>query len=147
MPKISRDFDVGGDVIRVWGILNDPVSLGACIPGCEEVTALSPTEWKFNVKVNVGVISKRIDARATVIEREDPHKIAIKLMSVDRDFSGAFRVELKPKDETHTHVFFTAEVDVKGPFQWIVDQVIKNQLDKMVNEFAERVSQKTSAGS
>jgi hypothetical protein len=145
MPKISRDFDVGGDIIRVWSVLNDPVSLGACIPGCEEVTALSSTEWRFNVKVNVGVISKRIDARAHVIERKDPHRIAIKLMNVDRDFSGTFTVELE-LDKSNTHVFFTADVDAKGPFQWIVDQVIKNQLDKMVNEFAERVSQKTKAG-
>ena len=143
MPSISRDFHVDGDITRVWSVLNNPVSLGACIPGCEEVTALSPTEWRFNVKVNVGVISKRIDARAHVIEREDPRRIAIKLMSVDRDFSGTFTVELKLEDKSNTHVFFTAEVDVKGPFQWIVDQVIKNQLDKMVNEFAERVSQRT----
>ena len=51
--------------------------------------------------------------------------LAIKIESVDGDINGEFRLDLSEKAQNSTQVKFVANLDAKGPFQWIVNQVIK----------------------
>lgn len=127
----------------VWNLLNDPSELGKSVPGCEEVTVLSENEWKWKVKFNVGVISRRMEAIARVIERDPPRRLSIKLDSVEGDFRAnlTLGLETAPPD---TRVKFSANVDARGPFQMIINQMIKGQLDKLILEFVANVSKKLS---
>lgn len=140
MPVVSQAFDVQGNIDSVWRLFNDPLSLGKLIPGCEEASIIGPNKAKWKVKVSVGMISKRFETISQVVESEAPRKMKLKLNSVEGDLTGELLVELAPKGDSQTHVSFTAKVDVRGPFQWMVDQIIKTQLTKMVSEFAEEVS-------
>jgi len=142
MPQISRDFEVKGPLPSVWKALNDPNVLGACVPGCEQVSVISDVESRWKVKISVGVIARRIDAKAKVIQRREPNQLAIKIESVDGDINGEFHLDLSEKAQNATQVKFAANLDAKGPFQWIVNQVIKNQLDGFVNQFANCISSK-----
>ncbi len=142
MPQISRDFEVKGSLSSVWKALNDPNVLGACVPGCEQVTVISDVESRWKVKISVGVIARRIDAKAKIIQRTEPNQLAIKIESVDGDINGEFRLDLSEKAQNSTQVKFVANLDAKGPFQWIVNQVIKNQLDGFVSRFANCISSK-----
>jgi carbon monoxide dehydrogenase subunit G len=41
---------------EVWKALNNPQVLRVCIPGCEEITALSPTEMQARVIIKMGPV-------------------------------------------------------------------------------------------
>ncbi len=41
---------------QVWQALNNPEVLRVCIPGCEEITALSPTEMQARVVIKMGPV-------------------------------------------------------------------------------------------
>ncbi|MFD1793142.1 CoxG family protein [Ochrobactrum teleogrylli] len=43
----------------VWDALNDIETLKDCIPGCEDIERLSPTEIRAALKVNLGIIKVR----------------------------------------------------------------------------------------
>ena len=40
----------------VWQALNNPHVLRVCIPGCEEITALSPSEMQARVVIKMGPV-------------------------------------------------------------------------------------------
>jgi len=128
----------------VWNLLNDPTELGKSVPGCEEVTILSENEWKWKVKFNVGVVSRRMEAIARVIEKDHPKRLSIKLDSIENDFKANLTLALESAQPA-TKVKFSANVDARGPFQMIINQMIKGQLDKLIVEFASNVSKKLSA--
>jgi uncharacterized protein len=142
MPTISREFDLAGSFEKVWQLMNDPRTLGACIPGCEEVTITSDTDSNWKLKLTVGIITRKVDAIAKVIERDEAGKLAIKLDSKDGDISGMFHVTLFKKDEVTTRTNFSADIQARGPFQWIVNQVINSQMEKFVDQFSRCISLK-----
>ena len=55
-------MDLQGNVILaapphvVWQALNDPQVLRVCIPGCEEITALSPSDMQARVVIKMGPV-------------------------------------------------------------------------------------------
>ena len=58
-------MELHGDVIieaprqQVWLALNDPEVLAQCIPGCEEIRQLSPTETHVRVALKMGPVRAR----------------------------------------------------------------------------------------
>ena len=55
-------MDLQGNVLlaappdKVWQALNNPEVLRVCIPGCEDITALSPTEMQARVVIKMGPV-------------------------------------------------------------------------------------------
>ena len=128
----------------VWNLLNNPSELGKSVPGCEEVTILSENEWKWKVKFTVGVVSRRMEAIARVVEKDPPKRLVIKLDSIENDFKANLTLGLENAPPS-TRVKFSANVDARGPFQMVINQMIKGQLDKLIVEFASNVSKKLSS--
>jgi uncharacterized protein len=122
--------------------MNDPKKLGECVPGCEEVTVLSESDSRWKMKMSIGVISRRIDAKARVTRRVEPSNLDIVLESSDGDLKGKFLIALKAAGDQSTAVNFVADMDAKGSFQWVVNQVIKSQLDGFVEKFNDCISKK-----
>jgi carbon monoxide dehydrogenase subunit G len=142
MVTATKQFQIRGDLKSVWSLINNPNELGACIPGCEEVVVVNDTESRWKVKMSVGVISRRINARARVTQKVDPEKLDISLETIDGDIKGKFLIALSPKDLDTTTVNFTADIEAKGSFQWVVNQVVKSQLDGFIDKFNQCVSKK-----
>jgi len=141
----TSKFQVNADQISIWNLMNDPVELGKCIPGCEEVIVINETDSRWKMKINVGVISRKIDAKAKVTHRVQPSDLEINLEGVDGDLSGQFIVTLASANPNVTSINFTANINARGPFQWIVNQVIRSQLDSFVDNFSHCISKKIEA--
>ena len=143
---MTTQFSVSGSKTQLWDILNNPQELGKCIPGCEEVQVIGPTESKWKVKMSVGMISRRILATARVIEKKEPDKLAIDLKSQEGDITGLFTILVEDDaSSTSCKINLTAKIDARGSFQWIVNQVIKTPLEKFTKQFADCISNKTKS--
>ena len=128
----------------MWQKLTDPVALGHCIPGCESVTVIDDLTSKWVVKITVGVISRKIDAKARILERNDELKtMVIRFDSKEGDFVGKFKVRVEEimGEKKSSKIILDSEMDARGSFQWIINQVIKSQLDKFSYEFIKCISE------
>jgi carbon monoxide dehydrogenase subunit G len=144
MPLTTTEFLVRLPRGKLWGLLNDLNSLGKCIPGCEEVKVLGPDDSKWKVKLSVGIITRRIDANAHITERAEPEKISLKLQSVEGDITGTWQVQMSEEGQDSTRVKLTADLNARGTFEWVINQVIKTQMNKLVAQFAECISSKSA---
>jgi uncharacterized protein len=144
---VTKEFQLPGDQKSVWAIMNDPKKLGECVPGCEEVTVLTDNDSRWKMKMSIGVISRRIDAKARVTRRVEPSNMDISLESSDGDLKGKFLITLNSVGDRSTAVNFVADIEARGSFQWVVNQVIKSQLDGFIEKFNECISKKLDSKS
>jgi len=61
----------------VWQALNDPEILKACIPGCESIEMLSPTEMKARVALKLGPIKASFSGQVTLSDIDPPNGYTI----------------------------------------------------------------------
>ena len=54
---ITGEYRIAAPRASVWAALNDPEVLARCIPGCKELTQVSPEEMAAKVALKVGPVS------------------------------------------------------------------------------------------
>lgn len=57
--ELTGDIQIAAPRDKVWDALNDPDILVRCIPGCEAIEVVGPTEKKARVMVKVGPVRTR----------------------------------------------------------------------------------------
>lgn len=62
---------------QVWRALNDPEILKSCIPGCESIEMLSPTEMKARVALKLGPIKASFAGQVTLSNIDPPNGYTI----------------------------------------------------------------------
>lgn len=62
---------------KVWRALNDPDVLKSCIPGCESIEMLSPTEMKARVGLRLGPIKTNFEGKVTLSNIDPPNGYTI----------------------------------------------------------------------
>ncbi|MCJ2050327.1 SRPBCC family protein [Methylobacterium sp. J-070] len=54
---ITGEYRIAAPRAAVWAALNDPAVLARCIPGCKELTQVSPEEFAAKVALKIGPVS------------------------------------------------------------------------------------------
>lgn len=62
---------------HVWQALNDPEILKACIPGCESIEMLSPTQMRARVVLKLGPIKASFSGQVTISDMDPPNGYTI----------------------------------------------------------------------
>jgi carbon monoxide dehydrogenase subunit G len=143
MPVTTTEFSIRLGRDKLWELLNDLKSLGKCIPGCEAVEVLGPDDSKWKMKLNVGIVSRRIEAKAHVAERVKPETLTLNIQSTDGDLTGVWKLKLTEENPSLTNVSLTADITARGAFEWAINQIIKSQMSKMVSQFVDCISKST----
>src|SRR5919197_269515 len=92
----------------VWKALNDPEILKQCIPGCEEITKASDTEFSAKVVARVGPVKARFSGKVA--------QIGSRLIDgTARKLSGQFFDNLTKTLSGETPVAGEDEEEASGP--------------------------------
>jgi carbon monoxide dehydrogenase subunit G len=70
---MTGEYSIAAPRQNVWEELNDPEVLKQCIPGCEEMQKISPTEFTAKVNVKVGPISARFGGKVQLLDLDPPN--------------------------------------------------------------------------
>src|SRR4030095_11954216 len=77
MMELTGQERIAAQRARVWQALNDPEILKACIPGCENIELLSPTEMKARITVKLGPIRASFSGQVTLSNLDPPNGYTI----------------------------------------------------------------------
>jgi carbon monoxide dehydrogenase subunit G len=122
---------------RVWSALNDPATLQACIPGCEEVQDDSPTERRVRVMVKVGPVRARFNGRVTVSEAVEPERCVMAFEGSGGAAgmaSGRSQVELHACDQG-SRLTYTVKASVGGKLGQIGGRMIDASARQLADQF------------
>lgn len=135
----------------VWAALNDPDVLKACIPGCEELSQISPTEFEATVLAKIGPVKARFKGRVALTDLNPPQGYRISgegSGGVAGFAKGGAEVTLTEEGEA-TLLTYAAQAQIGGKLAQLgsrlVDGVAKKMADEFFASFAARLAPQPAA--
>ncbi|MEO1794846.1 MAG: carbon monoxide dehydrogenase subunit G, partial [Pseudomonadota bacterium] len=140
--KLDGSRLLNGSREEVWTKLNDPEVLQRCIPGCETLEQVSPTELKATVALKIGPMNARFNGDVTLKDLNPPESYRIEGSGnggpVGRASGGA-DVRLDP-DGLGTRLTYNVDANVSGKIaqlgQRLIDSTAKSLSNKFFDAFA-----------
>jgi len=121
----------------VWNKLNDAEILKACIPGCEELTKTSDTQFQAVVLQKIGPVTARFKGIVNLTDLDPPNGYKISGQGdggVAGFAKGGAKVVLSDKDEG-TLLTYTVEAQIGGKLAQLGQRLINGTAKKLADQF------------
>ena len=121
----------------VWAKLNDAEVLKQCIPGCEELTKTSDTEFNAVATIKIGPVKARFKGRVHLSDMDPPngYKISGEGEGGVAGFAkGGATVKLVPKDGG-TLLTYDVEAQIGGKLAQLGQRLINGAAKKVADDF------------
>lgn len=135
--ELTGDLVIGATRAQVWAALNDPEVLAACIPGCEGVEVVSPTEKTARVAVKVGPVRARFSGRIRMDDVVEAERCAMSFEGSGGAAGmarGQSQVELTDEG-LHTRLRYTVQASVAGKLGQVGGRMIDAAAKQMADQF------------
>jgi uncharacterized protein len=132
----------------VWAKLNDAEVLRACIPGCEELTKTSDTEFQAVATTKIGPVKARFKGKVHLTDLNPPHGYRI---SGEGDggvagfAKGGATVTLSDKDGG-TLLTYNVEAQIGGKLAQLGQRLVNGAAKKVADEFFKNFAANVAAG-
>ncbi|MBX6328808.1 MAG: carbon monoxide dehydrogenase subunit G [Pseudolabrys sp.] len=132
----------------VYGKLNDPDVLKACIPGCEELTKSSDTEFQAVATTKIGPVKARFRGKVHLTDLDPPngYKISGEGDGGVAGFAkGGATVRLTEKDGG-TLLTYHVEAQIGGKLAQLGQRLINGAAKKLADEFFQKFAATVASG-
>ena len=150
--KLSGSYQINLSKEKVWEALNDPEILKQAIPGCEEFTKNSDTEFTAKATNKIGPFNASFtgDVELTDLNPPNSYKITGSGNSPVGFASGEATVILED-NENGTKLIYEVEANVGGKIAQVgsrlIDMTAKKMADIFFGKFSELISTEDSSSS
>ena len=150
--KLSGSYQINLSKEKVWEALNDPEILKKAIPGCEEFTKNSDTEFTATATNKIGPFNASFtgDIELTDLNPPNSYKITGSGNSPVGFASGEATVKLEDY-EKGTNLIYEVEANVGGKIAQVgsrlIDMTAKKMADIFFGKFSELISTEDSSSS
>jgi carbon monoxide dehydrogenase subunit G len=122
---------------ETWSALNDTEVLKACIPGCETIEQLSPTEYQLSMVAKVGPVNAKFKGKMTLSDVNPPDSYSLLFEGqggVAGFAKGQAEVKLVP-DAEGTRLGYSVKAMVGGKLAQVGARLIDGVAQKMADQF------------
>ena len=150
--KLSGSYQINLSKQKVWEALNDPEILKKSIPGCEEFTKNSETEFTATATNKIGPFNASFtgDIELTDLDPPNSYKITGSGNSPVGFASGEAKVKLEDH-ENGTNLIYEVEANVGGKIAHVgaslIDMTAKKMADIFFGKFSDLISIDDSSSS
>ncbi|MDZ5449431.1 MULTISPECIES: SRPBCC family protein [Labrys] len=132
---------------KVWEGLNNPEILKQCIPGCEAIELVSPTEMTAKAVLKIGPVKASFNGKVTLSDLDPPNGYTISgegQGGVAGFAKGGATVRLEADGEDATILHYEAKADVGGKIAQLGARLIDGTAKKLAGDFFEKFGQAIS---
>ncbi len=123
---------------KVWAALNDPLILKQCIPGCQSLDMISPTNMVATVLVKIGPVTARFSSKVTLSDLDPPNSYRISGTGSGgaAGFAkGGSTVELSSHGPDATILRYVVDAQIGGKLAQLGGRLIDATAKKLASEF------------
>jgi carbon monoxide dehydrogenase subunit G len=129
---------------ELWDYLMQIEKVGECIPGCENVRKIGDDAYETSMRVTVGPIKLRFEARLNVLERDHETWVAtMRAEGAERGVGGTvssvFTMKLLDRGDEGTELLVTTEAKILGKLGEFGQPVMKKKAAAITKEFAQNI--------
>lgn len=125
---------------KVWEGLNDAAILRVCIPGCEQLDKLSPTEFVATARLKIGPLSATFKGKVTLSELAPPNRCRLSGEGQGgvAGFAKGDAEVILTADGTGTVLTYSARASVGGKLAQIGQRLIDGAAKQIADDFFKR---------
>jgi uncharacterized protein len=123
---------------QVWAALNDPEILRKCIPGCQSLEMISPTEMTATVVVKLGPVKATFTGKVSLSDLDPPNGYRISgegSGGVAGFAKGGATVKLESPSEDVTNLAYHVDAQIGGKLAQLGGRLIDSTAKKLAGEF------------
>ncbi|MEL6227024.1 MAG: carbon monoxide dehydrogenase subunit G [Pseudomonadota bacterium] len=135
--KLAGTRHIAADRQAVWEKLNDPDVLKRCIPGCQSLEQLSPTELKATAGLKIGPMNAKFTGNVTLKDLNPPENYRIEGSGsggVAGRASGGADVKLTAV-EGGTELSYDVDAAVSGKIAQLGQRLIDATANQLADKF------------
>ena len=134
--QISGSYVFEAPIERVWDLLMNTDAIAACVPGCQELTAIGEDRYRAKLAVAVAAVTGSYDATIALEEKSPPHGYTLRVEGQGRPgfVKGTSRIQLATQD-AGTRVDVSADVQVGGAVARVGQRLLEGVGRAMMNRF------------
>ena len=144
--NITGSHSVPAPRQRVWDILHDPEALQRMVPGCQSLTAETPTKFSATLAVGVGPIRGRFSGSVEIDDISAPEKYKMTLSGQGPTgfVTGEGVITLSEQGEG-TLVEVEADAQVGGTLAQIGSRMIQTAVRMLMGQFFDALAREAAA--
>jgi carbon monoxide dehydrogenase subunit G len=143
---VEEKFMVKAPVQKVWDFLLNPKTVGACIPGCEQIEAIDENNFLATVRIKVGPFSMKFKFKTAIKETNPPFFVRTVGEGDESAKLGHFkqetRINFNSISENETEISYHSEVMVVGKLATFGERIMRAKAKEFGKEFADSVKKK-----
>jgi uncharacterized protein len=136
---LTGEYRIPAPRETVWAALNNPDVLKACIPGCEELSKTSDTEFVARVVAKIGPVKAGFGGKVTLSDIDPPNGYTIsgEGQGGAAGFAkGGAKVRLEAVDGgAATVLHYSADAQIGGKLAQIGSRLVEGSAKKLADEF------------
>jgi carbon monoxide dehydrogenase subunit G len=135
----SGEFTVDLDRESVFGVIGDPVRVAQCIPGCTDLSELSPGRYSAVLTNEVAFITLRFKVIVEVVKTEPPVTIEAKVTGQTIGLAGRVTanagLHLSEAGPKRTEVRYSSNVALAGKLGGLGEPVFRAKSAEVSRQF------------
>jgi uncharacterized protein len=146
---IADSFVVKAPREHVWRLIRDPAVLVPCIPGCKEISEVTPTLYKAAIGFSVGPISASFNVEVEVVSEQPPQEVVTRTRGEEgtraSTVSADSRLLLDATAGGETIVHYSSDVTISGRLGKYGLGMMKKKAESLGRQFADSFRAKAEA--
>jgi carbon monoxide dehydrogenase subunit G len=138
--RLQGSIDIAAPATDVWGLLVDPVSLAACVPGASDVRQIDERTFEGRIRTSVGPIDGDFSFRSVLTSADFPAGLVVDVEGTDSvtksQVSAHVEASVDEADPARTTLRYAASVTTRGRLAIIGEMVLRAAAGAMVNQVA-----------
>jgi carbon monoxide dehydrogenase subunit G len=132
---------------ELWEFLMQVDRVGECVPGITDIRAVAPEEYEGTMKLKVGPISLKFDARLHVVERSREHwTLKLQADAAERGVGGnvtaLFTMTLGEVDRASTELTVQTDAKILGKLGEFGQPVMRKKAATITEQFARTIGER-----
>ena len=141
--KISGSTTLPLTPERAYAVMQDPLVLARCIPGCEALEKVGPDEYRMKMKMALASLSGAFEGKVRITNQAPPTSFRLLVEGSGRVgfVKGEGLLTLRPAEDGGTVVNYDGDAQVGGTMAAVGQRLIDGTSKMMIKKFFDKLAE------
>jgi len=146
--QVEGQYTINAPIEKVWDMLQDPLGLQACIPGCQTLEARGEDSYEATMKVGVAAVKGIYQGKVAITDKDAPnrYRMLVEGSGGPGFVRGEAIIELTAKDPTTTVVKVKGDGQVGGTVAGVGQRMLGGVAKMLMQQMFECIKKRVEAG-